>query len=101
MPFFKRYLIFGSNSPQTNVLKNNSLYGVQSDHGFFYVSVLAEKTASILGDDYNIEIIKVFALPIRLLIQFMGKIAIREVIAQTVPVMPINLEANTLSPAYR
>ena len=28
---FKRYLIFGSNLPQTNVLKNNSLYGIQSD----------------------------------------------------------------------
>jgi len=45
---FKRYLIFGSNSPQTDILKNNSLYGVHSIHGFFYVSVLAEKTASNL-----------------------------------------------------
>ena len=52
---FKRYLIFGSNLPQTNVLKNNSLYGIQSDHGFFYVSVLAEKTASnLIAQGYNV-----------------------------------------------
>ena len=52
---FKRYLIFGSNLPQTNVLKNNSLYGIQSDHGFFYVSVLAEKTVSnLIAQGYNV-----------------------------------------------
>jgi len=52
---FKRYLIFGSNLPQTNVLKNNSLYDIQSDHGFFYVSVLPEKTASnLLAQGYNV-----------------------------------------------
>ena len=52
---FKRYLIFGSSLPQTNVLKNNSLYGVQSDHGFFYVSVLPEKTASnLIAQGYNV-----------------------------------------------
>ena len=52
---FKRYLIFGSNLPQTDVLKNNSLYGIQSDHGFFYVSVLAEKTASnFIAQGYNV-----------------------------------------------
>ena len=45
---FKRYLIFGSNPPQDNVLKNNSMYGIQSDHGFFHVSILSEKTASNL-----------------------------------------------------
>jgi len=45
---FKRYLIFGSNSLQDNVLKNNSLYDIQSDHGFFHVSILSEKTASNL-----------------------------------------------------
>ncbi len=32
---FKRYLIFGSNSLDSKILKNNSLYGIQSDHGFF------------------------------------------------------------------
>jgi len=52
---FKRYLIFGSNLPQTDVFKNNPPYGVQSDHGFFYVSVLAEKTASnLIAQGYNV-----------------------------------------------
>jgi hypothetical protein len=52
---FKRYLIFGYNSPQTNVLKNNSLYDIQSDHGFFYVSILSEKTASnLIAQGYNV-----------------------------------------------
>ena len=45
---FKRYLIFGSNSLPDNILKNNSMYGVQSDHGFFHVSILSEKTVSNL-----------------------------------------------------
>jgi len=55
---FKRYLIFGSSLPQTNVLKNNSLYGVQSDHGFFYVSVLPEKTASnLIAQGYHVVIL--------------------------------------------
>ena len=45
---FKRYLIFGSNSLQDNILKNNSIYGVQTNHGFFHVSILSEKTASNL-----------------------------------------------------
>jgi len=45
---FKRYLIFGSNSLQENFLKNNSMYTVQSDHGFFSVSILSESTASNL-----------------------------------------------------
>ena len=45
---FKRYLIFGPNSFQENFLKNNSMYTVQSDHGFFSVSLLSESTASNL-----------------------------------------------------
>jgi len=45
---FKRYLIFGSNSLPDNILKNNSMYDVQSDHGFFSVSLLSETTASNL-----------------------------------------------------
>jgi len=44
----KRYLIFGTNSQKTDFLKNNSLYGIQSDSGFFYVSTLSEKSASSL-----------------------------------------------------
>ena len=52
---FKRYLIFGSNSLQNNILKNNSLYGIQSDHGFFYVSVLPESTASnLISQGYHV-----------------------------------------------
>ena len=52
---FKRYLIFGSNSLQNDVLKNNSLYGVQSDHGFFYVSILSESTASnLISQGYHV-----------------------------------------------
>jgi len=45
---FKRYLIFGSNQLQNSVLENNSMYAVQSDHGFFSVSLLSETTASSL-----------------------------------------------------
>ena len=52
---FKRYLIFGSNSLQGDILKNNFLYGIQSDHGFFYVSVLPETTASnLISQGYNV-----------------------------------------------
>jgi subtilisin family serine protease len=52
---FKRYLIFGSNALQNNILKNNFLYGIQSDHGFFYVSVLPETTASnLISQGYNV-----------------------------------------------
>ena len=41
---FKRYLIFGTNSQNpSDYLKNNSIYGIQSDNGFFYVSLLSEK----------------------------------------------------------
>jgi len=45
---FKRYLIFGSTPLQDNILKNNSMYSVQSEHGFFSVSLLSETTASNL-----------------------------------------------------
>ena len=45
---FKRYLIFGSNSSQENILKNNSIYDVKSEYGFFSVSVLSETTVSNL-----------------------------------------------------
>lgn len=46
---FKRYLIFGTNSQNSDYLKNNSIYGINSDHGFFYVSLLSEKSASLLA----------------------------------------------------
>jgi len=45
---FKRYLILGSTPLQDNILKNNSIHSVQSDHGFFSVSLLSETTASSL-----------------------------------------------------
>ena len=45
----KRYLIFGTNSQTSDYLKNNSIYGIQSDNGFFYVSLLSEKSASLLA----------------------------------------------------
>ena len=52
---FKRYLIFGTNSQKTDFLKNNSIYGIQSDSGFFYVSTLTEKSASFLvSQGYNV-----------------------------------------------
>ncbi|HSB84639.1 MAG TPA: peptidase S8, partial [Nitrosarchaeum sp.] len=44
---FKRYIIFGNGSIDSN-LKNNSLYGVQSNGGFFYVAVLPDNSISNL-----------------------------------------------------
>ena len=38
---FKRYIIFGTNSQSSDFLKNNSIYGVHSNNGFFSVSVLS------------------------------------------------------------
>ena len=45
---FKRYLIFGTNSQNSDYLKNNSVYGIHSDSGFFYVTILSENRASSL-----------------------------------------------------
>ena len=47
---FKRYLIFGSSSQDSSALKNNSIYGIHSDTGFFYVSLLSETLASNLAE---------------------------------------------------
>ena len=46
---FKRYLIFGNNLQHGNSLKNNSIYGIESESGFFYVAVLPTKAASNLA----------------------------------------------------
>ena len=46
---FKRYLIFGTDSQNFDHIKNNSIYGIKSDHGFFYVSFLPEESASLLA----------------------------------------------------
>lgn len=52
---FKRYLIFGTNSQNSDLLKNNSLYGVDSDNGFFYVTILSENSASsLISQGYNV-----------------------------------------------
>ena len=45
---YKRYLIFGSNLQNNDFLKTNSMYGINSDSGFFYVSILSDKSASNL-----------------------------------------------------
>ncbi|HJJ23494.1 MAG TPA: S8 family serine peptidase [Nitrosopumilus sp.] len=52
---FKRYLIFGTNSQNSNFLKNNSSYGISSDSGFFYVTILSENNASsLISQGYNV-----------------------------------------------
>ena len=45
---FKRYLVFGSNDQENNLIKNNSVYHINSDNGFFHVTLLSEKSASNL-----------------------------------------------------
>ncbi len=45
---FKRYVIFGAGSDDSDILKKNSLYGIQSSSGFFYVAVLSENSISNL-----------------------------------------------------
>ena len=39
---FKRYLIFGNNLQKDDFVKTNSIYGIQSDSGFFSVAILSE-----------------------------------------------------------
>jgi subtilisin family serine protease len=52
---FKRYIVFGTNSENIDLIKKNSLYGVQSDYGFFYVTLLQDKTASsLLSQGYHV-----------------------------------------------
>lgn len=41
---FKRYMIFGTGSDDLDFLKKNSIYGIQSNGGFFYVAVLSESS---------------------------------------------------------
>ncbi|MGY5147048.1 MAG: S8 family serine peptidase [Candidatus Nitrosopumilus sp. bin_7KS] len=45
---FKRYLIFGDKLVKNDFSKTNSLYGIQSDTGFFSVAILTENSASNL-----------------------------------------------------
>ena len=53
---FKRYLIFGTNPQKDDFLQDNSMYvRIQSDNGFFYVSVLSEKSASnLISHGYHV-----------------------------------------------
>ena len=46
---FKRYLVFGTGTEHTNPLKNQHINQIQTDNGFFAVSLLSEKTASNLS----------------------------------------------------
>ncbi len=45
---FKRYVIFGAGSNDIDLLKKNSIYGIESERGFFHVAVMEEKAVSNL-----------------------------------------------------
>ena len=52
---FKRYLIFGSNQQDSSFIQSNSIYGINSDHGFFYVATLSEKNATnLISQGYHV-----------------------------------------------
>ena len=52
---FKRYLIFGTDSQKNDFSKLNSIYGIQSDSGFFSVSILSENSAShLISQGYHV-----------------------------------------------
>ena len=52
---FKRYLIFGSNAQHSSFIEDRSIYGINSDHGFFYVATLSEKNAAnLISQGYNV-----------------------------------------------
>ena len=46
---FKRYIIFGDNSQYTKLLKDNSINRVQSESGFFSISLMSPQSASNLA----------------------------------------------------
>jgi len=45
---YKRYVIFGEGNNDFDFLKKNSIYGIESERGFFHVAVLKENTVSNL-----------------------------------------------------
>ncbi len=45
---YKRYIVFGEGLDDSDFLKKNSLYGVESDRGFFHVAILEENSISNL-----------------------------------------------------
>ena len=52
---FKRYLIFGNNLEKNDFVKSDSIYGIQSDNGFFSVSLLSETSASnLISQGYHV-----------------------------------------------
>ena len=52
---YKRYLIFGTGLPNDDFLKTNSIHRIDSDAGFFSVSVLSEKSASgLISRGYHV-----------------------------------------------
>ena len=52
---FKRYLVFGGNSLNSDYEKINSLHQIQSNNGFFSISVLSEKSASnLISQGYHV-----------------------------------------------
>ena len=52
---FKRYLVFGTNSQNSDFLKNHSSYGIHSDSGFFSVATLSENSASsLISQGYSV-----------------------------------------------
>jgi subtilisin family serine protease len=52
---FKRYVIFGTGPSDSEILKKNSLYGIQSDRGFFHVAVLEDNSvSSLISQGYNV-----------------------------------------------
>ena len=52
---FKRYLIFGTDLQKNDLIKSNSIYGIHSDAGFFYVSVLSDKSAfNLVSQGYHV-----------------------------------------------
>ena len=46
---FKRYLVFGTNSEHINLVKNQPINQIQTENGFFAVTLLSEKSASNLS----------------------------------------------------
>ncbi|MGV7226772.1 MAG: S8 family serine peptidase [Nitrosopumilus sp.] len=52
---FKRYLVFGGNSLNSDYEKINSSHQIQSNNGFFSISVLSEKSASnLISQGYHV-----------------------------------------------
>ena len=45
---FKGYLIFGNGLQKNDFLKTNSIYGIQSNNGFFSVALLSDTSTSNL-----------------------------------------------------